>query len=204
MDGERASRSKRALRILPVLVGLAALAVVLTAGGFTFAASQETHDSFCASCHSQPESTYFQRSVAADPVDLASAHTKQQVRCIDCHSGVGITGRVQAELMGARNALLWYSGTAVQPAPLTYPIPDDNCLKCHQQVTAQRGGRNNHFHYFLAQWQAADPKAGSCVSCHSGHATGGNSAEGFTSRAATQPVCDACHAVLRKGGEGRD
>jgi hypothetical protein len=106
--------------------------------------------SFCASCHTQPESTFFQRSVDTQPVDLASIHKADNTRCIDCHSGKGVTGRIRAELLGAHNALAFYTRTAVQPAKLTRPIGDDSCLKCHQNVTTQRD-RNNHFHGFLAR-----------------------------------------------------
>ena len=131
-------------------------------------AGQESHDTFCTSCHTMPESTFYDRSTAAQPVDLASFHTTKNTACIDCHSGQGIFGRIQAELMGARNAFKWYTGTAVQPAVLTFPIGDGNCLKCHQQVTQQnfspqeqitvpggsnggRGeqGRANHWHAYL-------------------------------------------------------
>lgn len=48
--------------LLAVLLGLFVLGVVFAVGGFAFAASQETNDSFCASCHTQPESTFVQRS----------------------------------------------------------------------------------------------------------------------------------------------
>ena len=135
------------------------LGVLLAAGGFAFAATQEQHDPFCASCHTQPESTFYQRSLAAQPVDLAAAHKLKNVTCINCHSGVGVTGRMSAELMGARNAALWYSGRATQPAPLTLPIGDANCLKCHQDVTGSRS-RNNHFHYFLLALASEGPAGG--------------------------------------------
>ena len=207
---------------------LAAIIVVilLTAGGFAFAASQEAHDAFCASCHTQPESTYYQRETAGSPVDLASfhtAHSPRYARCIDCHSGAGLTGRLQAELLGARNALKWYTGTAVQPAVLNYPIGDANCLKCHQAVT-QRGftpkeqitvpgrggggdggerGRNNHWHEFLARWQTTTPAtAGACTSCHGGHPTTGTAQGGFMDTQAVQNTCNACHQVLRREGNG--
>ncbi len=115
-------QKRRKFILTPIMkVGIAALgvAILLTASGFTFAATRETHDSFCASCHTQPESTFYQRSVDPQPVDLASAHTPKNTRCIDCHSGVGVFGRVQAELLGAHNALAYYTHTAVQPAKLT-------------------------------------------------------------------------------------
>jgi nitrate/TMAO reductase-like tetraheme cytochrome c subunit len=213
--------TKKTLRFLPVLGGIVAVGVILAASGFTFAATQETHDSFCASCHTQPESTFFQRSTSAQPVDLASYHTTQQTRCIDCHSGQGILGRMQAELLGARNALAWYTHTAVQPAPLTFPISDADCLKCHQDVTQQGytpktqmtvpgafggregQGRNNHWHVFLASWQAASSSAGTCTSCHTGHSTDGSAQNGFMVDQVMRTQCDACHQVLRHGEGGR-
>jgi hypothetical protein len=184
--------------LIPVIVAIAIAGVLLTASGFAFAATQEQNDSFCGSCHTQPESTFLQRSAAARAVDLASFHTAKKTNCIDCHSGAGVTGRLAAELQGAQNAFHWYTGTAVQPAKLTAPVGDDSCLKCHANVTNQRS-RNNHFHGFMARWQAADPNAGHCVSCHSGHSTSSGTAQSnFTGRQVTQPVCDACHRAIRR------
>ena len=82
---------------------------------------------------------FYQNSVGGQPVDLASVHTTYKTRCIDCHSGAGLNGRVQAELMGAHNALLFITHTDVQPAKLTQPIGDENCLKCHATVTSRQG-----------------------------------------------------------------
>jgi len=219
--------------VLWALLGAVVLGLVLAGGGFAFAATQEQHDPFCASCHTQPESTFYQNSVASQPVDLASVHTTYKTRCIDCHSGAGLNGRVAAELMGARNALLFVTHTDVQPARLIQPIGDENCLKCHPTVTSRQGagqgqgqgqgqgsgqggqgqggegggegegegrggfGPTNHYHFNLARWQAADPTATGCVSCHGGHTPGGTAATMFTGD--VRPVCDACHKVLRRG-----
>jgi Doubled CXXCH motif (Paired_CXXCH_1) len=190
--------ARRRIPLIPVIGGLILLGVLLAAGGFAFAASQEQHDAFCASCHSQPESTYYQRSLAAQPVDLASVHTPKNVTCINCHSGVGVIGRMTAELIGARNATFWYTGRATQPAPLMFPIGDANCLKCHQDVTGSRS-QNNHFHYFLARWQSVDPQAGHCVTCHGGHTTDGTVDILFLNQATTEAICQSCHNQLRTG-----
>ena len=220
MSVKQPSPRKKIFGIIWVLVGIIVLGIFLAAGGFTFAATQEAHDPFCASCHTQPESTFFQRSIDAQAVDLASYHTPQKTRCIDCHSGPGILGRMQAELLGARNTVAWYTHTAVQPAPLTFPIQDANCLKCHQDVTqrgytpkqsvtivgeGRRGGEGeeagpNHWHEQLADWQAVVPNAGTCTSCHPGHSTDGTAQTGFENAQATRTVCEACHRTL---GEGR-
>jgi nitrate/TMAO reductase-like tetraheme cytochrome c subunit len=212
------SPKRTTFAVVPVLLGVAILLVLGAAGGFAFAATQESHDSFCASCHTQPETTFFQNSTAAQPTDLAAFHKTKTTSCINCHSGQGILGRMQAELLGARNAFKWYSGTAIQPAVLMYPIGDQNCLKCHQNVT-DRGfapqeqitvpglaaggregeGRPNHWHAFLTRWQTATPTAGTCVSCHSGHAAGTTAQTGFMDAQKVETTCNACHQVLRTG-----
>jgi len=221
MTSRSPSTTKKRFPLLKILVGLAAFGIVMAASGFSFAASQETHDNFCASCHTEPESTFYQRSISAQVVDLASYHTPQKTRCIDCHSGPGLFGRMQAELLGARNSTAWYLHFAKQPAPLTFPIKDANCLKCHQAVTQRdftpkqtvtipglQGGRGeegegearfNHWHENLTRWQATDPNAVGCTSCHPGHSIDGNAQTGFQVGQTTNNTCRACHQVLRRG-----
>jgi cytochrome c553 len=191
-----------------VIFAVVVILIILPAGGFTFAAIQESKDPFCGSCHTQPESTYLQNSVSAQPVDLASYHTTQNTRFIDCHSGRGLGGRLQTEFLGATNAIKWYSGTAVQPAPLTHPIGDGNCLKCHDRITEQgyvsknpalvQSGeaQNGHWHVFLSRWQSPDSNAATCVSCHGGHTTDGDVKILYLNEQHTTAVCDARHQKL--------
>jgi predicted CXXCH cytochrome family protein len=175
----------------PVWAALAAV-VLIAGGGFATAATLEEHDGFCASCHSQPESTFFQRTQAA-AVDLASKHQASwATRCIDCHAGPGVTGRVGAMTLGARDLAAWLTHTDQQPAQLTAAIGDANCLKCHTDVPT-KGAFNRHFHTFLARWQALDPTAATCVSCHSAHSTDGDPGLTFLQQERTQQVCDNCH-----------
>ena len=127
MPRKRRPPAKKRFPWLGVSLIVIGMGLLFSVGGFAFAASQEAHDSFCASCHTQPESTYYGRSTAGQAVDLASYHQSQKmnqpqkVNCIDCHSGQGLTGRISAELLGASNAVKWYTGTAVQPAVLNVP-----------------------------------------------------------------------------------
>ena len=158
----------------------------------------ENHDSFCASCHSEPETTYFGRESAA-PIDLASFHSAKQVNCIDCHSGQGLVpGRVSSLMLGAKDLLAWWSGHSTQPAPQTRPIDDANCLKCHADVS-QRREFNNHFHVFLARWQSMDKNAATCVSCHQSHTTDGEQTIGFLNRVTTTHACQSCHNFSGRG-----
>src|SRR5947209_2914979 len=175
----------------PVWAALAGL-VLFAGGGFATGATLEARDSFCASCHTQPEGTYYQRT-QADVVDLASKHhAAWATRCIDCHSGPGLTGRVGAMAVGARDLAAFFTHTDQQPATLTVPIGDANCLKCHAGVPDTRDF-NQHFHAFLARWQARDANAGTCVSCHSAHSTAGDASQAFLDQQRTSQVCDSCH-----------
>jgi predicted CXXCH cytochrome family protein len=180
--------------ILVIVIPL--ILVLLGATSGVVAMQFENHDDFCASCHSEPESTYVQREAVAAS-DLASFHKTKDVRCIDCHSGPGLVpGRVNSLMLGAKDLLAWTTGRAMQPAVHTRPIADANCLKCHAEVTAQRDF-NNHFHVFLSRWQAQDKNAATCVSCHQAHHTDGEEQLKFLNRTNTVNVCQSCHAVLR-------
>jgi predicted CXXCH cytochrome family protein len=178
-------------------VGLG-IVLLLTTGILLTAAHLEENDGFCASCHSQPETTFFQRTQTTDAVDLASSHYTHQVKCIDCHSGPGVTGRLGAMRVGAGDLIAFATHTDTQPAPLTVPIDDANCLKCHPDVANTRDF-NRHFHAFLSRWQAIDKTAATCVDCHSAHSTDGSASLGFLQQARTERVCQRCHAVAGRG-----
>ena len=187
-------------RIPLLLMAAVLLGLFITGGSFAFAAQLEDHDPFCASCHTQPETTYVDRSQTASAVDLASVHHQHEgTRCIDCHSGPGLTGRAQTMVqVGAVDLLAYVSRTAQQPAPLRNPIPDANCLKCHTEVTQTRSF-NRHFHAFLSRWQAVDSQAASCVGCHSSHTTDGDPSVMFLEQARTTAVSQSCHDARIRG-----
>ena len=193
-------KSRRRLpRALSVAIAIVIGGVFLSAATAVTAMQFENHDDFCASCHSEPETTFFQRTTAATATDLASFHSTKEVHCIDCHSGPGLVpGRISALTLGTQDLLAWVSGHAKQPAAYTRPIEDANCLKCHQQVTQSRSF-NNHFHIFLSRWQSLDQNAATCVSCHQGHNTTGEAQLAFLNRVDTTQVCQSCHRTLGGG-----
>lgn len=169
---------------------------------FIFARVEE-QDTFCTSCHTEPEVTYYARTQAAAPVDMASEHGTYQLRdpklantrCIECHSGAGALGRVHSALKGAENAVRWVTKTVVQPAVLTERIADENCLKCHAD-TPRETDFDSHSHQYLAKWQATATDAGGCVDCHTAHTLHGNAGVGFLNQQRTLEQCDRCHVVL--------
>ncbi len=165
------------------------LAIPLTAMQF------ENHNGFCASCHTEGEQTFYDRSLKTSAVDLASLHNiKGQARCIDCHTGPGIIGRYGGLMAGSTDLISYFSGHYPQPAKLEEPYPDANCLKCHANIT-QKDDFQNHFHVFLVRWQAIDKNAATCVSCHVSHDDSGNEKISFLNQQTTVAVCEACHAA---------
>lgn len=175
-----------------------AVALALLGGGGLAAAHMEDSDSFCASCHTQPESTFYQRSQAA-PVDLASAHAAKGVACIACHSGPGVGGRVGAMTLGAKDLVDYIAGHYSSPAVLTSHIGDAYCLKCHGDIGSS-DAFNNHFHTLLPKWQQLDPAhAATCADCHASHATGGELQIAFLRQAPTLAICQRCHAFAGEG-----
>lgn len=197
----RVKRSSSGLsnRQIQMFAGVVIVSLVLFGMIIPFTAMQfENHNGFCASCHTEGEQTFYNRSVGSKPVDLASIHDiKGQARCIDCHTGPGITGRYGGLMAGATDLISFFSGHYPQPAAMEEPYPDVNCLKCHGNI-AQNQEFNNHFHVFLSRWQAVDKNAATCVSCHAGHDNTGDAKIVFLNEQTTSAVCQKCH--LAAGG----
>ena len=185
-------RGKIALGVLGILfvLGLASM----------FTGTQlENHNSFCASCHTEGEQTFYNQSLAPTAVDLASFHElKGASLCIDCHTGQGIQGRFFGLMAGASDLVSYYSGHYPQPAVQDTPLADENCLKCHSTV-AQKQDMTNHFHVFLSKWQSIDPQAAGCASCHNGHNLKGDPTIGYLNQQDTTAICQKCHAALGQG-----
>jgi len=180
-----------------------ALLLILAGGGATlYAFHLENNDAFCTACHTQPESTFYQRAQQTQATDLASDHSAQGVHCIECHSGPGLLGRAQGMQQGVRDLLVYWRGNYHQPAKPTRPYPDTQCTKCHQSI-AQDRTFNNHFHVLLPQLARAFPSQQiSCVECHQGHSTKGERKLAFLNRQTTGQTCQKCHRVAGEGPEG--
>jgi predicted CXXCH cytochrome family protein len=189
-------------RRIQVIAGSVITAIILFGLAIPAGAMQmENHDSFCASCHTEGEQTFFNRSLvtANASTDLASFHAaKNAARCIDCHTAPGIVGRYGGLMAGATDLISYFSRHYPQPAALEVPMSDGNCTKCHADVAVKQDF-NNHFHVFLSKWQAVDPKAARCVDCHSSHDTTNDAGAMFLNQTKTTQVCQNCHAVAGGG-----
>jgi hypothetical protein len=149
------------------LAALALVSVLALAAGLTVSQLEE-RDSFCISCHTAPEVTYYDRAQAAlalsEPfADLSSAHYGMETtfRCIDCHRGDGgLVHRITTISLGARDTVIWLSGQAdesIEKTDLVAPVLlTSACTQCHAEALLEVGF-NNHFHNKLpeayAQWR---------------------------------------------------
>ncbi|MBI3361872.1 MAG: hypothetical protein HY023_12265 [Chloroflexi bacterium] len=145
------------------------LAVLLALIPIPVISRLEERDTFCASCHTAPEVTYFQRAQMASggqaPVlDLSSSHyvVAENFRCINCHRGnMGAAHRVTTLALGARDLLIFISGRADQSIEKTkIEVPElltAGCVECHGKSLLVVGFAN-HFHNKLpeayALWKA--------------------------------------------------
>ena len=189
-------RSTRFRRLFIIAI---ILAPIIAIGGLAFSLNLETQDGFCASCHTEPESTFYASSVdrSGDPANLASSHAQKDpsVHCIDCHGGLDPLPRARTFVSIAMvDTLRFYSGHYSQPAKLTSPIPDQNCLHCHRSAV-QAPGFDNHFHNMLS-----DPAAPqiACTDCHPGHQEA-SASEKYITRRVVYPHCNDCHTKMGKG-----
>ena len=197
-------------RIIKWGVGLASLLGLIFITSISAAVQLENHDPFCASCHTEPESTFVVRSqLGASDLASAHAHTELAVRCIDCHSGRGIPGRTHSLQQGTLDLITYLSGDFQQPNTTQHPIGDPGCTKCHTQPTSadlesptsEQSSLQSKSHYHLlsytTEWQTRTNNAnGSCAVCHVAHTENTLASQQFTPRPAVNAACEACHIVL--------
>lgn len=185
---------------LPMLAIFGGL--LLGLAGFSGVMRLEETNSYCASCHTEPEVTYVAQSAAGEESDLATLHSaRAATRCIDCHSGRGTLGRLAAMRSTARRTWVNLIRPRTEPVVMDEALPDEFCLKCHDSVLVD-ASTVNHYHALLPRWQQNFPAAAGCGDCHAAHAPGGSPQAGFLLSGHPDPVCAACHRDLRRSPEG--
>ncbi len=174
--------------------------LVLAFGSVGVSLALENQDTFCAVCHTEPESQYVNQAAQATATTLAAFHSSKHIACIDCHSGSGTFGRLEGLTQGFNDLAMFLSGNYHKPAITTSPLNDAACGKCHADVvnpknTRGNNGSNGHYHLYLPQWQASDPKAAHCATCHTAHTSGLASLQ-FMAQGKVGQLCEACHTAL--------
>ena len=196
----RLTRFVRSRLAKVVLLGVVT-AFIVAAGLFTVGLRLESNDRFCASCHLEPETSYFQASLNPDAATtLAAFHAGVRTRCINCHSRRWIPGRVWAQWGGLQNLLAYWSGDFTRPNATTRPVGDGGCSKCHSDFTwvIERPG---HYHSPLLRrrWRSADGPANTCEACHPSHQEITPAADRFMRADLIELQCTACHDATGAG-----
>jgi len=176
--------------VLISLIVAGGLGIVAAGGGLYF----ETRDSFCAACHTQPETMYYERSVddRSGGIDLASFHhMEDSTRCIDCHGGVGLRARLATLALAAGDTLQYATGRYQQPAMIGQPLANPNCRQCHDDAVTNQGFEN-HFHNLMDD---SESPLIFCAACHISHQEGDDRAF-FVREEDVFPSCNRCHAVM--------
>ena len=199
---------KRRVRWPVILIAALMGAVALGSFGFVTASALEEHDVFCTSCHTFPETTYYNRAYFAldnrsDPApDLATQHylsnESEPFKCITCHRGDSSLGnRLATTLLAGRDSVTYLLGRedpAIEKTHINEAwLPNRACMSCHTEALLTLAGINNHFHTRLPQ--AADAlKNGGKLSVATSY-TGNREAllsQGLET-VASPLVCTSCH-----------
>ena len=162
-------RSLRRRLLTPRGIGLATLALLILGAVPVVGVSRlEERDTFCISCHTLPEVTYYERAQSAlageEPyLDLSSDHYaifaekpgEPPFKCIACHRGnQGVVHRATTLALGARDTLIFLTGQAdptIEKTKLEVPsLLTAACLKCHTGSLLV-AGFPNHFHNKLPE-----------------------------------------------------
>lgn len=209
-----AINSRRRRRWPLIIIGLIFGLLVLGSASFVGATVLEEHDSFCAVCHTVPESTYVDRAntvianTSATVPDLATVHYLQAVQknqsfaCIDCHRGdSSLSGRAQTIGLGAHDVVVFLSGKGdptIEKTQITRPdLVNAACIGCHTATLLTVKGTPSHEHNFL-------PATAALVASGSQLITSGNGGGRFrrVRTIDTTVTCTSCHLAHKTVDNG--
>ena len=203
--GTRAGGSRNARRLAVLaLVGSVAAPLV-----WVFTDRLEQDNDFCNACHLEPDDPVhldvrrdFDAPVAAS---LAGAHGAARVegredgafRCIDCHGGESLAGRLRVKVLAAKDGFWYAVGRFEEPTGMRWPLWDEDCAKCHPRFAEEEfhAWRTPRFHQLAVH--NAEPLV-SCVECHLTHESGGNPDANFLHATSVRLQCARCHSEFEE------
>lgn len=170
----------------------------------------EQDDDFCNACHLEPGLPLhleIRRGFdARPPASLAGRHAAAGnraredagFRCIDCHGGVSLAGRLRVKALAAKDAFWYGVGRFDEPSAMRWPLWDEDCTRCHARFDEERprSWETPRFH----QLAVHNVELGvACVECHEAHETGGAADVFFLRPACVRLQCARCHTEFEEG-----
>lgn len=188
----------------------ALLGASLGAAGWVVTDHLEQDDDFCNACHMSTGAALhaeIRRDYDARPAaSLAARHAAARVsaraagafRCIDCHGGKSLAGRLRVKALAAKDALVYVSGRFEEPETMRWPLWDEDCSACHASFEAAGDDWGSPDFHDLAVHNVDLGVA--CVECHSAHEAGGDPGAFFLRVASVRAQCARCHSEFEAGG----
>jgi len=192
-------------------VALAVLGASLGAVGWAVTDHLEQDDDFCNACHVSadlPLHAGIRRDYdARPPASLAGRHAAARLagpddrglRCIDCHGGKSLAGRVRVKALAAKDGLAYAIGRFEEPEQMRWPLWDEDCLACHAsfEAASEQAAGSPGFHALPVH----NVELGvACVECHAAHEVGGDPGAYFLHVASVRAQCARCHSEFEEGG----
>jgi nitrate/TMAO reductase-like tetraheme cytochrome c subunit len=121
------------------------------------------------------------------------------LRCIDCHGGSSLAGRLRVKALAAKDAFFYLSGRFEEPRAMRWPLWDEDCRKCHASFAerSSESWRSPGFHELAVH----NARLGvGCVECHQVHESGGDPSVNFLDTGAVRAQCARCHSQFAEGG----
>ena len=188
----------------------AVAAALLGPAGWMLSDRLEQSNDFCNACHltpTRPLHEEIRRAFDGRPaVNLASAHavagndarSDGTFRCIDCHGGASVVGRVRVKALAAKDAFWYLTGDFEEPTAMHSPLWDADCTRCHARFErASTTGGATPFHAIAVHNAGLSVR---CVECHASHEAGGNPQAYFLDPARLRTECARCHSEFSEGG----
>jgi Cytochrome c7 and related cytochrome c len=202
----------RRLRPRPIGLALSSLGLAFAIGWWGTDVLERQND-FCNACHLDgggPLHAGIRRDFdARPPASLAALHAERrprpgpdarEMRCFDCHAGVGFGGRARIKAVAARDLVVWLAGRAREPSGLTVPLRDEDCRQCHPQVASE--SRDDARPAFHGVFVHNDSLGVACTSCHAVHVADGDPRFHFLSTVRVRAECARCHSQFETARGG--
>ena len=182
------------------------LAAVTAPVGWVVSDRIEQDNDFCVSCHlSEGVQLHRDKRASFDArpaASLVAAHASAgyaereadpAFRCIDCHGGTGLMGRVRVKILSAKDAFWYVVGRFDEPETMRWPLRDEDCSKCHrsfEETPGEEVGPNPRFHELAVH----NVELGmACVACHASHSDAGLAEYQFLEPDRVRAQCADCH-----------
>lgn len=155
---------------------------------------------FCRSCHVGDKPLHddiYKTQTERNPVTLGGRHyLDEKISCVECHRGIKFREKTALFFIKSFNVFKYLSGCYEEPSNLSYPMADDNCIRCHK---ADREINVDGFHGRNAHEGISKVI---CIECHPVHKKVKKPGKTFLLKEKVLAVCSGCHPGLNNEVKG--